>query len=219
MPRDLADLPYAPSLTPLLEPLAPDTEYERVHLDATSLDEVSAGGSWFSESALTGVVLGGGSLNHCRFDDVWLRGVRWIGIDACETRWLNAEFVDSAWSGVIAVDAQLRRIRFEGCKFESVNFRAATLHDVTFADCVFRDTDFSAATLRKVDFPGSRLEGVALHGATLKDVDLRGATALDLIADIGTLKGAIITTPQLMEMAPAFARAAGIIVRDNRIRD
>ncbi|OBB47570.1 hypothetical protein A5748_23115 [Nocardia sp. 852002-51244_SCH5132740] len=100
-----------------------------------------------------------------------------------------------------------------------MNFRAATLQDVTFADCVFRDTDFSAATLRKVDFPGSRLEGVALHGATLKDVDLRGATALDLIADIGTLKGAIITTPQLMEMAPAFARAAGIIVRDNRIRD
>ena len=215
MPRALADLPYAADLTPLSDPLTPDSEYEGIHLDSLSVDEVSAAGSWFHRSALTSVVLAGGSAAHSRFDDVWLRGVRWIGTDICETRWLDSELVDSAWSGVIAVDAQLHRIRFEGCKLESVNFRTAKLRNVTFADCVLRDVDFSSAALRQVDFPGSRLDGVALHRANLEKVDLRGATTLDLIADIATLKGAILTTGQLMEMAPAFARAAGIIVRDN----
>ncbi|WP_227983990.1 pentapeptide repeat-containing protein [Nocardia spumae] len=214
MPRDLTDLPYADELTPLREPLAPDSEYERIHLDSAAPDEVSAAGSWFTRSALTSVVLTGGSVAHSRFEDVWMRGVRWIGTDIGETRWLDAELIDSAWSGVIAVDAQLRRVRFEGCKLESVNFRAAKLRHVSFVDCVLRDVDFSSAALRQVEFPGSRLDGVALHGATFQDVDLREAATLDLIADIGTLKGAIINTGQLMEMAPAFARAAGIIVRD-----
>ncbi len=215
MPRDLTDLPYAADLSPLPEPLAPDGEYEQIHLDSLSADEVSAAGSWFHRSALTSVALTGGTVAHSRFDDVWLRGVRWIGTDIGETRWLDAELIDSAWSGVIAVDAQLHRVRFEGCKLESVNFRATKFRDVTFADCVLRDVDFSSAALRQVEFPGSRLDGVVLHRATLDRVDLREAATVDLIADIGTLKGAIITTGQLMEMAPAFAGAAGIIVRDN----
>lgn len=215
MPRDLNELPYAADLTPLTDPLAPDSEYEQIHLDAVAVDEASAAGSWFHRSALTSVVLTGGSVAHSRFDDVWLRGVRWIGTELGETRWLDAELIDSAWSGVIAVDAALHRVRFEGCKLESVNFRAAKLRNVTFADCVLRDVDFSSATLRQVDFPGSRLDGVALHRATLDTADLRGAATLDLIADIGTLKGAVITTGQLMDLAPAFARAAGIIVNDS----
>ncbi len=215
MPRDLTDLPYAADLTPPAQPLAPDGEYEQVHFDAVTVDEGAAAGSWFHRSALTSVALTGGSLAHSRFDDVWLRGVRWIGTDIGETRWLDAELIDSAWSGVVAVDAQLHRVRFEGCKLESVNFRAAKLRNVTFADCVLRDVDFSSAALRQVDFPGSRLDGVVLHRATLDTVDLRAAATVDLIADIGTLKGAVVTTGQLMEMAPAFARAAGIIVRDN----
>lgn len=214
MARDLADLSYAHSLTPLNEPLGPDGEYERILLDGAAVEGLSAGGSEFTESALTNTVFTGGSVQQSRFDDVWLRGVRWIGVDACETRWTDAEFVDSAWSGVVAVDARLRRVRFEGCKFESVNFRAAKLQNVSFVDCVLRDTDFATAGLRQVTFPGSRLEGVALHGAALKEVDLREAVALDLIGDIAALKGATITTGQLMDLAPPFARAAGIIVDD-----
>ncbi|NKY52109.1 pentapeptide repeat-containing protein [Nocardia vermiculata] len=215
MPRDLTDLPYAAALAQLDEPLAPDEEYRHVLVDGTAVDQIWAGGSEFTESALTNVVCTGGSVQQSRLSEVWMRGVRWIGLDASETRWTDVEIVDSAWSGVVAVDARLRRVRFEGCKFESVNFRAAKLQEVSFVDCVLRDTDFSRAGLRRISFPGSRLEGVALHGAALQDLDLREAVTLDLIGDIGALKGAVITTGQLMDLAPAFARAAGIIVNDN----
>jgi uncharacterized protein YjbI with pentapeptide repeats len=86
---------------------------------------------------------------------------------------------------------------------------------VTFTDCVLRDTDFAEATLRRVSFSGTRLDGITLHGSKLLDVDLRGATTLDLTAGIDALKGATVSTPQLLDLAPAFARAAGITVRDN----
>lgn len=215
MPRDLADLPYARFLEGFDADPESDTEYESVHIDAATFEAIDARGARFTESAFTQAVFSGGMLRYARFDDVWLRNVRLIGINLGQTNWLNCEFVDSALSGVEAVGAGLRRIRFEGCKFDSVNLRNTALQDVTFADCVLRDTDFGEAKLTRVSFPGSRLDQVALHGATLREVDLRGAVTLDITAGIDALRGATISPVQLFDLAPAFARAAGIIVRDN----
>lgn len=215
MPRDLAELPYARFLEAFSGELESDSDYESAHLDAASFEGLDAHGIRFSESAFTGVEFTGGAMRFGRFDDVWLRAVRFIGTNLGQSGWLNSEFVECALSGVEAVGVQLRRIRFEGCKFESVNLRNAALQDVTFADCVLRDTDFAEATLRRVAFPGTRLDGITLHGAKLTEVDLRGATTLDLIGGIESLKGAVVSTPQLLDLAPAFARAAGITVRDN----
>ncbi|ATL66052.1 pentapeptide repeat-containing protein [Nocardia terpenica] len=215
MPRDLADLPYARYLTAFDAELESDYDYESVHLDNAVFDDLEVHGARFTESAFTGVAFAGGIMQHGRFDDVWLRGVRFVGVNLGQSTWLNSEFVDSALSGVELVGATVRRIRFEGCKFESVNFRTAQLRDVSFVDCVLRDTDFSEAALTRVTFPGSRLDGVTLHGSTLDAVDLRGAATLDLTAGIDSLRGAIVGTAQLLDLAPAFARAAGIIVRDN----
>ncbi|QIS18094.1 pentapeptide repeat-containing protein [Nocardia terpenica] len=215
MPRDLADLPFARYLTAFDAELESDMDYESVHLDNAVFDDADVRGVRFVESAFTGVSFTGGTLRHGRFDDAWLRGVRFIGTNLGQSSWLNSEFVDSALSGVELVGGLIRRTRFEGCKFESVNFRTAQLRDVSFVDCVLRDTDFSEATLTRVTFPGSRLDGVTLHGSTLDAVDLRGAATLDLTAGIDSLRGAIVGTVQLLDLAPAFARAAGIIVRDN----
>ncbi len=215
MPRELADLSYARFLEAFQVELEPDSDYESVHIDGIDFADPDARGVRFNESALTTVQFTGGMFRYGRFDDVWLRAVRWIGTNLGQSGWLNSEFVECALSGVEAVGAELRRIRFEGCKFDSVNLRNASLQDVTFSDCVLRDTDFGEATLRRVSFPGSRLDGITLHGSSLHDVDLRGATTLDITAGIDSLRGATVSTPQLLDLAPAFARAAGITVRDN----
>ncbi len=215
MPHQLADLPYARFLEAFVAELEPDSDYESVHIDGAAFDTLDARGVRFTESALTTVEFTGGMFRYGRFDDVWLRAVRWVGTNLGQTGWLNSEFVECALSGAEAVGAELRRIRFEGCKFDSVNLRNASLQDVTFTDCVLRDTDFGEATLRRVSFPGTRLDGVTLHGASLHDVDLRGAATLDLTAGIDSLRGATVSTPQLLDLAPAFARAAGITVRDS----
>jgi uncharacterized protein YjbI with pentapeptide repeats len=86
------------------------------------------------------------------------------------------------------------------------------LREVTFEDCVLRDVDFGGAKLTDVSFPGSSLERLRLGQATLKNMDLRGAVKLDLADGYDSLRGAIIGTDQLLELAPALASTLGITV-------
>ena len=94
-----------------------------------------------------------------------------------------------------------------------MNFRSAGLTDVRFENCVLRGVDFAGARLTRVSFPGCRLSEVDLTGATLTKVDLRGAE-LNITADSGSLRGAVIGTAQLLDLAPFLAEALGITVKD-----
>lgn len=212
MARTLTDLPYARHLERFDGELQADQEYDSPHLADMQLDELDMRGTRFSESAFTEVTVTRGSFRFARFSDVWMHGVRWLGTDLGQSAWQDAELINSALSGTEALGAQLLRVRFEGCKFESVNLRNADLRDIEFADCVLRDVDFAEATMRRVRFPGSTVERLALNKAQLQDVDLRGITRLDIANGLDSLRGATISLPQLMDLAPAFAQAAGIIV-------
>ncbi|MEU6827825.1 pentapeptide repeat-containing protein [Nocardia beijingensis] len=98
--------------------------------------------------------------------------------------------------------------------FDSVNFRRARLREVSFVDCVLRDCDFAEAALTEITVPGSALVRLSLRNARVTKVDLRGATALDITDGLDSLRGATITSPQLMDLAPGFARSIGLTVRD-----
>jgi uncharacterized protein YjbI with pentapeptide repeats len=74
--------------------------------------------------------------------------------------------------------------------------------------------DLGGAKLNGVSFPGSALERIRLGKAVLKRTDLRGATVLDLAEGYESLRGAVIDTGQLLELAPALAVTLGITVKD-----
>jgi uncharacterized protein YjbI with pentapeptide repeats len=95
-----------------------------------------------------------------------------------------------------------------------VNLRGAELTDVTFDDCDLRDADFAGATLTRTAFPGSRLAKADFTGATMDATDLRGAE-LGIIIDHGSLRGATISTAQLVLLAPVLAETLGITVSDD----
>ncbi|WP_067687149.1 pentapeptide repeat-containing protein [Nocardia jejuensis] len=215
MPRTLAELPFARHLETFAGELESDADYDTVHVTGAQIVDSDARGTRFNESALTEVTVTQGSFRYARFTDVWMRGVRWVGTNLGQSTWQDVELIDSALSGTETVGAGLRRVRFEGCKFESVNFRNSSLQDVQFVDCVLRDVDFGEAKLRRVGFPGTTLERLALSKAKLEEVDLRSAGYLDIANGLDALRGATINTNQLLDLAPAFAQAAGILVRDN----
>ncbi len=56
------------------------------------------------------------------------------------------------------------------------------------------------------------LKGADFGKATLKDVDLRGAAPLEIARGLERLSGAVISTGQLLDLAPALAAAVGIRV-------
>ena len=210
-PRELADLPYAAMLTPHSGGLAADGKYDTVQFSELTFDEQSAANATFLECAFTQVSFQGGQLRRSRFSDVWLRDVRLTGTDLAETSWLDATIIGGVVAGVSAFGAQLRRVAFHGCKLDSVNFRGALLTEVSFHECLLRHVDFSGAKLTRTVFTESRLNESDFTGVTLDQVDLRGAE-LGLTIGPGSLRGAIITTAQLMDIAPLIAENLGIAV-------
>ncbi|GAA2431433.1 pentapeptide repeat-containing protein [Streptomyces macrosporus] len=213
-PRELADLPYAEYLEPFDGRLERERLHDTVHVEGVEFEDADAGLARFTECAFSSVGFVGGRYRRARFNDVWLHTVRWVGADLAETDWLDAEIVSGAFAGVEAFGARMRRVTFFNCKFDSVNVRAAALRDVSFVDCLLRDVDLGGATLTNVAFPGSTLDGVRLEKARMEKVDLRDVAGLRITAGHDALRGAVIGSAQLLDLAPALAHVLGIEVRD-----
>ncbi|MGW3120115.1 pentapeptide repeat-containing protein [Streptomyces sp. NPDC001107] len=214
-PRQIAELPYAHRLEHFTGKLEREGAYEFVRFDGCNFEEVSGGSSEFLQCAFSAVTLAKGRFRRSRFDDVWLSTARIVGADFAESTWMDSEVAASILAGVEMFGTQMRRVAFHNCKFDSVNARVARLRDVVFVDCLLRDVDLSGASLTNVSFPGSALDRVHLDKAEMKDVDLRDATQLGIVSGLDALKGARISTVQLLELAPALARMAGLIVEDH----
>jgi uncharacterized protein YjbI with pentapeptide repeats len=216
--RELNELPYARFLQPLDGDPESEGDYDCVRIDDREYQQIDASHARFNESALSRVMFAGGTIAQTRFTSVWLRQVGMTGTSVSGTNWQDGEVIESAWAGVEAIWLQARRVTFENCKFDVVNWRSATLREVTFRDCVLRDNDFGEATLSSVDFPGSRVDGLLLHNARLDRVDLRAAASLSVAGGIDAMRGATISSGQLLDLAPSFAAALGLIVEDSGSR-
>jgi uncharacterized protein YjbI with pentapeptide repeats len=212
--EEIGDLPYADALRAYDGPWKPDETYDAIHVDGGTVEAMDAAHARFLECAFTQVTFDGGTARRARLSDVWLREARLVAVDLAESEWLDATLIDCVLAGAEAYGAELRRVVFRGGKLDSVNFREATLADVRFENCVLRGVDFSAAELSRVSFPGCRLSEVELTRVTLSKVDLRGAE-LGIVAGHESLRGAVISTAQLVDLAPALAQSIGITVRDD----
>jgi uncharacterized protein YjbI with pentapeptide repeats len=212
-PRELAELPYAAALRPHRGDLEPGEDYDSVHFDQLAFDDAAAANARFIECAFTQVSFQAGQFRRARFIHVWLHDVRMMITNLAETAWQDATFAGGMMAGAEAFGAQLRAVTFRECKLDSVNFRDAVLMDVTFDGCLLRQVDFGGATLTRVTFTHPRLDKTDFSRVTLEDVDLRGAE-LDITITPDSLRGAIVTSAQLMAAAPLLAEALGIVVKD-----
>lgn len=211
--RQFDDLPYATHLNDV-DDLSAEGEYDCVRIEDKNYEHVDASNAQFCQSVLRTVTVTGGSFTHTRFNDVWQQAVTITGTTLAHSLWVDTEIGTSAWIAVDAIAAALRRTTFADCKLEGVNFRAATLDRVSFRDCLLRDCDFAEARLTAVTFPGTRIDGAAFNKATLKKVDFRQAASIRITDGITALHGAVVTNTQILELAPTFAAAAGLIVKD-----
>ncbi|MEV4504688.1 pentapeptide repeat-containing protein [Streptomyces klenkii] len=208
-------LPYAQHLEPFTGELEQAGAYEWLHFDGSAFQDAEAGSSLFSQSALFSATFDRGRRRRSRFDEVWLHTVRLVGTHLAETTWLDGECTACIFAGTEIHGSEMRRVVFHQCKFDSVNLRATSLKDVVFVDCLLCDVDFSGAELADVSFPGSTLDRARFGRAVLTRVDLREAAALGIASGIGSLSGAMISTAQLFDLAPALAQHVGLTVKDD----
>jgi hypothetical protein len=74
------------------------------------------------------------------------------------------------------------------------------------------EVHFGDATLKSVTFPGSNLDVIYVQNSRLDKVDLRQVTNLGTVDDVFALGGAVISSPQLVDLAVVLAQRAGIVV-------
>ncbi|MDR2997199.1 MAG: pentapeptide repeat-containing protein [Microbacterium sp.] len=109
--------------------------------------------------------------------------------------------------------ARIGELEIRGVRVDYLSLGGAKAEDVIIADTMVRALDVPQATLTRVRFDGTRADEVDPRGLTAKDVDLRGLDALAYL-DVLSLRGATLDSRQVELLAPAFAAAAGIDVRD-----
>jgi uncharacterized protein YjbI with pentapeptide repeats len=130
-------------------------------------------------------------------------GAHFDQLDLCQPDAPGSRFLECAFTRVSIQEGQLRRARFTD----------VWLRDVTFDNCVLSDVDLSGATLTRTVFRHSRLTRTNFTRVTMDEVDLRGAE-LGITVDPTCLRGAIVTTAQLMDLAPLLAESMGLTVAD-----
>ncbi|MFJ6832995.1 pentapeptide repeat-containing protein [Streptomyces sp. NPDC091209] len=202
---------------PVLEPhdgaaLEPDGDYDGLEFRDADFAGQDGGGARFMDCALTGCALDETRLHHARVLDSVLTGIRGVGTDLAESTLRDVEVIDARLGGVQLHGSVLERVVVRGGKIDYLNLRKARLKDVVFESCVLVEPDFGGARLERVEFVDCVLKGADLTEATLVDVDLRAAAELDIARGVDRLAGAVISTAQLLDLAPVLAAALGVRV-------
>ncbi|MGA5284939.1 pentapeptide repeat-containing protein [Streptomyces griseoincarnatus] len=192
--------------------LEPDGDYDGLEFADADLAGQDGAGARFMDCALRGCALDETRLPRARLLDSALDGVRGVGTDLAGATLRDVELTDARLGGTQLHGAALERVRIRGGKIDFLNLRSAALKDVVFEGCVLVEPDFGGARLERVEFADCTLKGVDLSGATLKDVDLRRAASLEIARGVDRLSGAMISTAQLLDLAPVLAGELGITV-------
>jgi len=166
----------------------------------------------FLNAALRGCTLDDVVLDNCRVLDSMLEAVNATTLNARASTWRDSRVEGGRLGALIAHDAAMTRVELTDCKLDYVNLRAARIDDVTFAKCTIGELDLTGASAQSVSFAGGTIETVRLGDTTLKDVDF-SEVALNRVEGVGSLRGAIVSESQLLELAPSLADLLGIVVK------
>ncbi|OIK04051.1 pentapeptide repeat-containing protein [Streptomyces monashensis] len=192
--------------------LEPDGDYDGLEFQDADLSGQDGAGARFMDCALAGCAVDGTALGRARVLDSVLTGLRGVGTHLAESTFRDVEVVDARLGGTQLHGAVLERVVVRGGKIDYLNLREARLRDVVFESCVLVEPDFAGASLERVEFVDCALKGADFGSATLKDVDLRGAAPLEIARGLDRLSGAVISTGQLLDLAPVLAAELGIRV-------
>ncbi|MEW1957592.1 pentapeptide repeat-containing protein [Kineococcus sp. NPDC059986] len=188
-----------------------DGELFPADLDLTGVDA--------HDSRLLGCVVRSTRADGFRLAGARLVDCRVAGLGATEALWRNGTWRDTIVQGcrVGALDlsgASWNRVLVQGGRVDFANLRATELVDVTFDGVDLRDLDLGAARLVRVRFVDCRIGHLDVTGARLQAVDLSGSELTEGLDGVGDLRGAVVSSGQLLQLGPLFAEHLGVRVRD-----
>jgi hypothetical protein len=136
-------------------------------------------------------------------------------------------------AGSRAVRGELLRCIFRGCRLTGLDWAEGDVHDVVFEDCrldlaglrhaSLQRVRFTGCDLRELDLARARAEDVLIEHCDLRQADLSGLRAqrlelrgcrVDGLRGVEGLRGALMTWPDVLELAGPLAAGVGIVLLD-----
>lgn len=173
-------------------------------LDKKTFDESS-----FVSSRLSGVAASKIDITDCEF-----KAADFTASKFPDSSWLRVSVDTSRCTGLQILNSTLRHVTFKDSKLDLVNFRTSKLENVTFENCSLSDVDFNDASLKNITFKQCILNDVTFNNAKMFRVDISQST-IEHIKGIDSLKGATISEEQMLLLAPALVRSAGLKLAAN----
>lgn len=194
-------------------PVEPQTSLEDFRVDSGSLSGLEASSLRLERAALNDVDITEAGLRALRVTDVVAQR-----LDAANGDWRGSEIRrvsihEARLTGLDLAEARIEEVSFKGCKLDYVNFRHSAIEHALFEDCTLRCADFQGATVGATRFANCQLVEVNFTKAQLSSVDLRGSK-LAPGGSVIALRGAIVDSLQLMDIARLLAAEVGIVVDD-----
>lgn len=206
--------PSAPDIPDDLEEFQPGALEDRDGVEDASI----VGGDYTSASLpdkkvvssrlirpkMAGANVSESSFVDCEITDADLANVRARGLSL-----LRVKVVTSRLVGIDLAEADLTDVSFVECRMNMATLRFSKLQRVAFDNCELVDSDFIEADLSSVMFSSSNLSGAEMsqsrHDMTrFKDCDL------NRLRGVASLRGAEMIWSDMLQLAPAFARAVGV---------
>ncbi|WP_218221895.1 pentapeptide repeat-containing protein [Nesterenkonia sp. Act20] len=184
---------------------------DRIILEDADLSAADLSGGRLTECVLRSVTMGDADLTAASVVESSWERVNSAHLKAPRSTWRDVTLQDSRLGVAELHDAGISGLVVRGCKLDLVNLRNAVLADVHFEDCAIGELDISGARANRVRFTGCTVGTLEARQARLKDVDLRGAQLHRLVGLAG-LKGAAISSEQLLDLAPSLAAHLGLVV-------
>lgn len=189
------------------------------HLDAHRLRFDGLGGSVdlahssLEECAIEDAAMDALDLAGATMIDVAIRELRAASVSARDTSLRRVSVTGGRIGTLDLTGAQIAELELRDLRIDYLTLAGARAEDVRIAGCAIRTLDLPHATLTRTAFEDCRTDEVDARGLRAADVDLRGIDAVSFL-DVLSLRGATLSPFQVERLAPAFATAAGIDVRD-----
>lgn len=156
----------------------------------------------------------GAALKNFEVTDATFTRFEAAALRAYQTNFLRVEIRDSRLTGADFPEAVFKDCTFKNVKCDESGFRFARFERVRFENCVLSAADFAQATLSNVTFSGCELDGTNFAGAHCKQVGFESDN-LSACKGIVGLKGATISSEQLVQIAPLLAAELGFNMVDS----
>jgi uncharacterized protein YjbI with pentapeptide repeats len=182
-------------------------------VESKDLSSVRFSGLNFSGVSLQKVITCGAILEKSDWIDVQAMQCDLTATNCAESSWRRVHMKGSRCSGFLFYTATCEDVTFENCKLDLANFRFTKFKNVRFVDCVLDKADFYQAELKTVSFENCTLNETEFSQAKLDKADFRTSDLMG-IKGIESMKGAIISSTQLIYLAPLLVLQLGIIVED-----